>query len=94
MALLNVAKGTAKLYPNKELIKNDLENHAEVIMEPIQTYLRSLGCNDAYEQAKLFSRGADKLDLITIREDFIKKLDIDEKHKVKLLKLTPLNYLS
>ena len=94
LALSNVTKGTTKLYPNKQLIVKDLEDHAEIIMEPIQTYLRALGFNNAYEQAKEFSRGVGKLDLKTIREEFIKKLDIDETHKDKLLNLTPLNYLS
>jgi len=94
LALINTTQGTIKLHPNKQIIQDDLENHAEVIMEPIQTYLRFLGFDDAYEQAKIFSRGSHKLDLITIREKFIKTLNINETHKEKLLKLTTLNYLS
>lgn len=93
LVLVNVTEGTYKIQPNKKLIEEELNDHAEIIMEPIQTYLRYIGILDAYELAKDFSRGRGKLDLETIQNEFINKLEIDRYHKEKLLSITPSNYV-
>ena len=87
----NVREGISRLSPNKEIIENELNNHPEVIMEGIQTYLRYIGFNNPYELTKNFSRGEKKS--LTDIYTFIDNLDISENDKNKLKELSPMNYL-
>ena len=57
IALKKTIKGISKLEPNKEFILEELNNHPEILMENIQTYLRFKGIDNAYEIIKEFSRG-------------------------------------
>lgn len=84
-------KGMKKIIINKKYIYDELENQWEVLAEPIQTILRKYGIQDAYQQLKELTRGkrVDK----SIIHDFIRTLDISEKDKNELLKLTPLTYI-
>lgn len=79
-----------RLVVNKERMLEDLNKHPEVITEAIQTILRREGVPMPYEQLKELSRGK-QLTLLDIHE-FIKGLDISEKTKKELLKITPQNY--
>lgn len=89
-----ICVGLDKLEPNEMMIKKDLDKYAIVIMEGIQTYLKTLGLKSAYEMAKEFSRRSDMIiTLDDIRENFIKKLDIDDDHKSHLCRLTPETYV-
>lgn len=82
--------GLNKLEVNKDLLKNELEEHYEVLTEAIQTVLRKNKVDNAYELLKELSRGRKltKKDL----HAFIKKLPISKEDKDTLLKLTPTNY--
>lgn len=83
--------GLSKIAPNKERIAAALAAHPEVLTEAVQTVLRRHGVTDAYEQLKELSRGK-QLALDTLRT-FVKKLDIPEKEKKKLLALEPRDYV-
>lgn len=93
IALKKLSTGISRLSPNVEKIQQELEQHPEVILEGIQTYLKyHCGMNDAYEQMKTVSRGRKG---ITMQDIYIviDKLDILEEHKIKLKQLTPNNYI-
>ena len=75
---------------NKEKALEDLNNHPEVVTEAIQTILRREGVEMPYEKLKELSRGK-KITLKDIH-DFINSLDVAEKVKKELLKITPENY--
>ena len=83
--------GLNKLEINKDLLKNELEEHYEVLTEAIQTVLRKNKVSNAYELLKELSRGKEltKKDL----HNFINKLPISKEDKDILLKLTPTTYI-
>lgn len=84
-------KGLNKLEINITAINNDLDNNWELLAEPIQTVMRKLGVENAYEQLKELTRGK-KVDAVKVQE-FVQHLNIAEDEKAKLLKLTPHNYI-
>ena len=69
----------------------DLNNHPEVITEAIQTILRREGVEMPYEKLKDLTRGK-QITLPDIHE-FIDRLEVSEKIKKELKKITPENYL-
>ena len=83
--------GLNKITVNEEYLKNELNEHYEVLTEAIQTVLRKNKIDNAYEQLKKISRGKEltKEDLI----NFINNLDINEEDKKVLLSLTPDTYI-
>ena len=83
--------GLNKLEVNEKLLKDELEDHYEVLTEAIQTVLRKNKVPKAYELLKGISRGKElnKKDL----HKFIKTLDIPNEDKKILLELTPSNYI-
>jgi adenylosuccinate lyase len=83
-------KGLSKLDINAALIKQDLENHWEVLAEAVQTVMRRYGDTQAYERLKDFSRGK-KVDQQLLQE-FIQQLNIPTEAKQQLLELTPSTY--
>ncbi|MCX7124445.1 MAG: lyase family protein, partial [Gammaproteobacteria bacterium] len=91
IAYASLSKGLTKLIPNTEKIKKELNQHWEILAEPIQTVMRRYGINDAYEQLKNITRG----EAITQKQlmDFVDTLTIPEKAKQGLKELTPENYL-
>ncbi len=91
IAYQSLQKGLGKLIPNAELLKNELDQHWEILAEPIQTMMRRYGINDAYEQLKYFSRG-EKISKEQTHQ-FIEQLTIPDEAKKILLSLTPHNYL-
>jgi len=83
--------GLNKLEINEEELKNELDNHYEVLTEAIQTVLRKNKVPKAYEQLKELSRGKE-----LTKEDihkFVDKLNIPDNDKKILLDLTPSKYL-
>jgi len=91
LAYKSIEKGMSKIAADKEVIKKDLNDHWEVLAEPIQTVMRRFGIKDPYEKMKKLTRGQ-KIDKATLHK-FIKKLDLPQKDKKDLLKLTPENYI-
>ena len=91
LALLSLEKGLMKLLPNKSIIKKELDDNWEVLTEAVQTVMRYEGIDDAYEQLKSLSRGK-KIDQKSYI-DFVKKLNITDKSKQELIKLSPAKYI-
>ena len=84
------ADGLAKVTPNEQVMREDLDATPEVIGEAVQTILRREGHEDAYERVKELTRGR----RVTI-EDFralFDDLDVDEEVREELHALTPVDY--
>jgi len=83
-------KGLARISIDENKVKQALENHPEVITEAIQTILRREGVKMPYEKLKELTRGK-KITLSDIHK-FIGTLEVSDKVKKELLKITPENY--
>ncbi|MEA3436540.1 MAG: adenylosuccinate lyase [Thermodesulfobacteriota bacterium] len=91
IALKSFLKGFSKLLLNEEIIRNDLQNNWAVVAEAIQTVLRREGYPKPYEALKELTRTNMHIDQKKITE-FIKTLDVNDKVKKELNKITPENY--
>ncbi|MAH79224.1 MAG: adenylosuccinate lyase [Gammaproteobacteria bacterium] len=91
VAISSLLNGINKITPNKSHINHELNNNWEVLTEAIQTVMRYEGIDNAYEQLKNISRGKKLTEGDYL--NFINSLDISNKSKDKLLKLTPLKYI-
>lgn len=91
LAYQATSKGLNKVSPNPLVLTDDLEQHWEILAEPIQTVLRRFGIEAPYEKLKSFTRGSK----ITkeMLQDFIKQLSVPDDVKKELLSLTPNTYL-
>ena len=83
-------KGLSQITVNEKKMREDLENHPEVLAEAIQTILRREGAKMPYEQLKSLTRGKE-ISRVTL-DRFIDGLEISEKAKKELRKITPQNY--
>lgn len=93
VAVAKINKGISRLVPNSDMMKMELKQHPEVILEGIQTYLKiNCGIHDAYEKMKLVSRGKSGITLEDIQQ-VIDELQIPDEHKDTLKSLRPENYL-
>ena len=83
--------GLDKIIVNNKLLKEELDNHYEVLTEAIQTVLRKNKVPKAYELLKDLSRGKEltKKDI----QSFIKKLEISDEDKKELFELSPSKYI-
>jgi adenylosuccinate lyase len=72
-------------------IEEDLDNHWEVLAEPIQTVMRKYQMENPYEVLKEMTRGR-KIDKKVLTE-FIQTLKLPEAEKKKMLELTPKSYI-
>lgn len=90
LAYVSLLKGLSKITVNEIKIKEDLNNHPEVITEAIQTILRREGEKMPYEKLKELSRGK-QITLADIHK-FIDTLEVNDKIKKELRKITPENY--
>ena len=91
IALKSLLKGLNKILPNTQVISADLNSHAVVIAEAIQTILRREGYPNPYEALKDLTRGKENITLQDIHQ-FINTLQVSDTIKVELLKITPENY--
>ena len=91
IAIQSVQKGLGKLLLNQQAISNDLNKHAAVVAEAIQTILRREAYPNPYEALKELTRGKDQVNLEDIRE-FVNQLDVSQEIKQELLSITPSNY--
>ena len=91
IAIKKLYTGISRISINTKKINLELEEHPEIILEGIQTYLKYY-CDipDAYEQLKHMSRGNN----ITSHDIyvFIDELNILEEHKIKLKTITQYKY--
>jgi len=91
IAANSIDSGLQKLEPNKEVIKNDLDERYELLAEALQSFLRLEGKVDGYESVKKLSRGQ-KMDK-SIYLKAVDKLIENEEHKTLLNNLTPSEYV-
>ena len=91
LALNNLLKGLLRITLNKQSTSKELNEHWETLGEAIQTVLRKTNTPNSYEQLKELTRGQTINQASVI--SFIKNLNISEKDKENLLKLTPENYV-
>ncbi len=91
IALKSLNKGLGKLLLNNDKIKDDLENNWSVVAEAIQTILRREGYPKPYEVLKQLTRTNEKITKENIH-NFIDKLEIANKVKEELKKISPGNY--
>ncbi len=92
IALKSLAKGLNKLELNAAKIHADLDDNWAVVAEAIQTILRREGIPNPYEMLKDLTRKNEKIDKAAIH-NFIEKLDVSDKIKAELRKISPHNYL-
>ncbi len=85
-------KGLNKLLLNQAKLAEDLDKNWAVVAEAIQTILRREGFANPYEVLKGLTRTNAAIDRTSIH-DFIATLDVSDKIKEELLKITPSNYL-
>lgn len=90
LAYASLLKGLSKINVNEVKIREDLNNHPEVIAEAIQTILRRESVKMPYEKLKELTRGRQ----VTLEgmHNFINSLKISDTIKKELLKITPENY--
>ncbi|SFP42081.1 adenylosuccinate lyase [Pseudarcicella hirudinis] len=92
IALTALLRGLNKLELNQDAINTDLEDNWAVVAEAIQTILRREGYPQPYEALKALTRKNEKITERTIFE-FIDTLEISDKVKYELKRITPFNYL-
>lgn len=83
-------KGLGQISVNEKKIKEDLNAHPEIITEAIQTILRREGIAMPYEKLKELTRG--KQIILSDIHKFVDTLEVSDKIKKELLKITPENY--
>lgn len=91
IAIQSLIKGFGKLIVNEAAIQADLERNWAVVAEAIQSILRRENYPRPYETLLELTRTHKAVTRETI-EQFIKGLDISDKVKKELLKITPMNY--
>jgi len=85
----SMMSGMKKVTVNKERAKTELDQHWEVLAEALQTHLRSLGDEEAYEKLKSLTRGK-KMAKETYL-GILRALKLDKEKK--LVDLTPEKYV-
>jgi len=91
LALESTLRGLGKLEADCVQLAADLDDAWEVLAEPIQTVMRRYGVPKPYERLKELTRGKD-ITRDALRE-FIRKLEIPEVEKSRLLAMTPAGYV-
>lgn len=91
IALNSLLKGMNKLELNQDAINHHLEENWAVVAEGIQTVLRREGFPKPYEALKELTRKNEKITEKRIK-DFIDTLDVSEKVKYELRRISPFNY--
>lgn len=84
LAVVSLLKGLGKLSVDRAVLKRELDQHPEVLAEPIQILLRKHGVTGAYEQLKKLTRGAHvtRADLLA----FVEGLPLTKSEKERLRK--------
>ena len=86
-----IMKGLNKLIVNHEKIEEELNDNWVIISEAIQTILRREGIKNPYEKLKALTRQNKKIKEKDI-SNFIDSLELSERIKKELKKITPTNY--
>ena len=91
IAFQSIAKGISKLEADAWRMGRDLDDNWEVLGEAIQTVMRRYGLPEPYEQLKRLTRGQ-KIGRDALR-GFVQELAIPEADKLRLLAMTPADYV-
>lgn len=91
LAYQSIKKGLNKIKINKKNILRELKSNWQIISEAIQIVMRKHKIKNSYEIIKKFTQGK-KINEKKIKL-FIKQLNLPEKDKKFLNKITPLNYI-
>ncbi len=91
LAYQSTCHGLNKISVNADVINADLNDHWEILAEPIQMIMRRHGIEKPYEKLKQFTRGQ-KITKALIQQ-FIQELSLPDQVKKDLLLLTPDNYI-
>ena len=91
LAWNNITRGMGRVEANEDVIKQELNQHWEVISEGAQSILRAAGRSDAYESLKSQTRGR-VVDENSYRR-WIESLDVDDETREKLRVLSPQAYI-
>ncbi|HET6595123.1 MAG TPA: adenylosuccinate lyase [Anaerolineales bacterium] len=91
LAWNNVTRGMSRIEANEEQIKQELNEHWEVISEAAQTILRAAGQSNAYESLKAQTHGR-VLSEASYRH-WVESLDIDQETRTRLANLSPESYI-
>ena len=92
IAYASCLRGIGKLDADPARIAADLDEHWEVLAEPVQTVMRRYGIEQPYEKLKELTRGKKDISKESLHE-FIKTLDLPEDARQRLLDMTPANYI-
>jgi adenylosuccinate lyase len=76
---------------DEDKIRQELDEHWEVVSEGAQTILRAAGHSDAYESLKSQTRGR-VFDGTSYRR-WVESLDVDNETRARLLGLSPETYI-
>ena len=90
LGYVKLQDGLAKVVPNEQVMREDLQANPEVIGEAVQTILRREGDADAYERVKDLSRGK-RVTLDQFRRLF-DELNVPDDVKEELRQLDPETY--
>jgi len=91
LAFQSTGRGLEKITPNPTVLAADLDQHWEILAEPIQMVMRRYGIEHPYEKLKAFTRG--KTMNKKLLQQFIETLELPAEVKNQLYHLTPHNYL-
>lgn len=91
LAWNNITRGMSRVDADEEKIKDQLNEHWEVISEGAQTILRAAGRSDAYESLKRQTRGR-VLNESSYRR-WVEALNVDQETRERLLSLSPESYI-
>lgn len=91
LAYKNSARGFSKCEPNSQKLSEELDNHWEMLAEPVQQILRREGVQGAYDILKNLTQG--KRWTKDALEQFAKTSGLSDSVQSEILKLTPHNYI-
>lgn len=89
----SIEKGLSRVAVNRVKLSDELEQHYELLAEPVQTVMRKYDIPNPYEKLKDFTRGKSSVNRTEFLE-FIDKLDgLPDNEKKRLKELTPQTYI-
>ncbi len=91
LAWNNLKRGMTRVDANEEKIRQELNEHWEVVSEGAQTILRAAGRSDAYESLLSQTRG--RVLTESSYRQWVESLDIDNETRTRLLGLSPETYI-
>ena len=91
LAIHSAIQGMGRVEVDRDVVSADLGGAWEVLAEAVQMVMRKAGHENPYERMKALTRGM----VITqeIMEDLIRDLDLPDDDKLRLLALTPADYV-